>query len=79
MNNTHLDILYSPMAQLNFNTPELRNADPNRKAFYDHLTRKFIMRKDQRELYKKRADFNDLSYPSIVEVRLVVCPVESHF
>ena len=67
------------MSQPNFDTPELRNADPKRKAFYNHLTRQVIMRKDQHELYKKRADFDDVSYPSIVEVCLVVCLVESHF
>ena len=66
------DIFYLPMAQPNFDTPELRNADPKHKAFYDHLTRQVIMRKDQRELYKKRADFGDVGYPSIVEVCLVV-------
>ena len=67
------------MSQLNFDTPELRNADPKRKAFYDHLNRQVIQRKDQCELYKKRADFDDVSYLSIVEVHLVVCPIESHF
>ena len=67
------------MSQPNFDTPELRNADPKRKVFYDQLTRQSIMRKDQRELYKKRADFDDVAYPSIVEVCLVACLVESHF
>ena len=64
------------MSQSNFDTPKMRNADPKRKAFYNHLTRQVIQRKDQRELYKKRADFDDLSY---LEVRLVACPIEFHF
>ena len=67
------------MSQPNFDTPELRNADPKRKAFYDHLTRQVIQQKDQRKLYKKCADFDNLNYPSVVEVRPVVCSVESHF
>ena len=69
MKNTHLDFLYSPMVQPNYNTPELYNADPNRKAFFNFLTHQTITRRDFRSIDKLKDVFEDLEYPSVVHVR----------
>ena len=69
MNNTPLDFLYSPMSQPNYNTPELRNADPNRKAFFDVLSHQTITRRDFRSIDKLKDVFENLEYPSVVHVR----------
>ena len=57
------------MSTPNYTTPELRNADPARTAYYDRRSYRTIRRMDFRDVPQLKRTFDWNEYPSILEVR----------